>query len=219
MTAAAARALRARLARHPAPGVVDPPDAAGRAAQRLRSRAVGHRHRLVVRAALGVCADRAGGDRGRVCHRVCWRNKGGMMAPVTSCQTPHCAASLAVAIAIPAEGLRQWAYYDPPGILTVCYGSTTNVQKGVKYSLDECGLDDDMRAAIAQVGRLRAGACTRRCRRRLAMRFYNIGPRIAGDTSASTAARLLKVRRGAAASNAEVETAPRWRAGRLNCWS
>jgi GH24 family phage-related lysozyme (muramidase) len=36
------------------------------------------------------------------------------------------AAALAVAIAIPAEGLRQWAYYDPPGILTVCYGSPPN---------------------------------------------------------------------------------------------
>ena len=46
------------------------------------------------------------------------------------------AASLAVAIAIPAEGLRQWAYEDiaNPKLLTVCYGSTTNVQKGVKYS-------------------------------------------------------------------------------------
>ena len=29
------------------------------------------------------------------------------------------AAAIATAIAAPAEGLRQWAYYDPPGILTV----------------------------------------------------------------------------------------------------
>ena len=34
------------------------------------------------------------------------------------------AAILATAIAVPAEGLRQWAYYDPPGILTVCRGHT-----------------------------------------------------------------------------------------------
>ena len=102
------------------------------------------------------------------------------------------AAALAVAIAIPAEGLRQWAYYDPPGILTVCYGSTTNVQKGVKYSLDECKarLDDDMRAAIAQVD-----ACAPGLPVPVLAAFgdavYNIGPRIACDTSASTAARLL----------------------------
>ena len=103
------------------------------------------------------------------------------------------AASLAVAIAIPAEGLRQWAYYDPPGILTVCYGSTTNVQKGVKYSLDECKarLDDDMRAAIAQVD-----ACAPGLPVPVLAAFgdavYNIGPKIACDTAHSTAARLLK---------------------------
>ena len=103
------------------------------------------------------------------------------------------AAALAVAIAIPAEGLRQWAYYDPPGILTVCYGSTTDVQKGVKYSLDECKarLDDDMRAAIAQVD-----ACAPGLPVPVLAAFgdavYNIGPKIACDTAHSTAARLLK---------------------------
>jgi hypothetical protein len=48
------------------------------------------------------------------------------------------AAAIATAIAIPAEGLRQVAYYDPPGILTVCYGSTTDVDPGKVYSLAEC---------------------------------------------------------------------------------
>lgn len=103
------------------------------------------------------------------------------------------AAVLATAIAIPAEGLRLWAYRDPPGILTVCYGSTTNVQKGVKYSLDECKarLDDDMRAAIAQVD-----ACAPGLPVPVLAAFgdavYNIGPKIACDTTHSTAARLLK---------------------------
>jgi len=103
------------------------------------------------------------------------------------------AVALAAAIAIPAEGLRQWAYYDPPGILTVCYGSTTNVQKGVKYSLDECKarLDDDMRAAIAQVD-----ACAPGLPVPVLAAFgdavYNLGPKIACDTTHSTAARLLK---------------------------
>jgi len=117
------------------------------------------------------------------------------------------AASLAVAIAIPAEGLRLWAYRDPPGILTVCYGSTTDVQKGKKYSLDECKarLDDDMRAAIAQVD-----ACAPGLPVPVLAAFgdavYNIGPRIACDTSASTAARLLKAGDLAAAC----QQLPRW---------
>lgn len=117
------------------------------------------------------------------------------------------AASLAVAIAIPAEGLRQWAYYDPPGILTVCYGSTTNVQKGVKYSLAECKarLDNDMRLAIAAVD-----ACVPGLPVPVLAAFgdavYNIGPRIACDTSASTAARLLKAGDLAAAC----QQLPRW---------
>ena len=99
------------------------------------------------------------------------------------------AAAIAVAIAIPAEGLRQWAYYDPPGILTVCYGSTTDVQKGKKYSLDECKdrLDADMREAISQVD-----ACAPGLPVPVLAAFgdavYNIGPRIACDTRASAAA-------------------------------
>lgn len=103
------------------------------------------------------------------------------------------AAALAVAIAIPAEGLRQWAYYDPPGILTVCYGSTTDVQKGKKYSLDECRarLDEDMRKAIAEVD-----ACVPGLPVPVLAAFsdatYNIGSKIACDTRASIAARLLK---------------------------
>lgn len=37
------------------------------------------------------------------------------------------------------EGLRQEAYYDPVGILTVCYGHTgPDVQKGVRYSEEQC---------------------------------------------------------------------------------
>lgn len=105
------------------------------------------------------------------------------------------AAVIAAAIAIPAEGLRQWAYEDiaNPKLMTVCYGSTTAVEKGRKYSLDECKarLDDDMRAAIAQVD-----ACAPGLPVPVLAAFgdavYNIGPRIACDTSASTAARLLK---------------------------
>lgn len=103
------------------------------------------------------------------------------------------AAAIAVAIAIPAEGLRQWAYYDPPGILTVCYGSTTDVQKGKKYSLDECKarLDSDMRGAIAQVDTCAPGLPVP-VLAAFGDAVYNIGPKIACDTAHSTAARLLK---------------------------
>jgi len=103
------------------------------------------------------------------------------------------AAAIATAIAIPAEGLRQYAYYDPPGILTVCYGSTTQVQKGKKYSLDECRerLDNDMLDAIRTVDRC-APNLPDHVLAAFADAVYNIGPRIACDTGRSTAARLLK---------------------------
>ena len=103
------------------------------------------------------------------------------------------AAAIATAIAIPMEGLRQYAYYDPPGILTVCYGSTTQVQKGKKYSLEECRarLDNDMLNAISIVDR-----CVPNLPDNVLAAFgdavYNIGPKIACDTKKSTAARLLK---------------------------
>lgn len=66
------------------------------------------------------------------------------------------AAAIAVALAVPAEGLRRVAYYDPPGILTVCRGHTgPDVVKGRTYSLAECDrfMDDDMREAVSAVDR------------------------------------------------------------------
>ena len=103
------------------------------------------------------------------------------------------AAAIATAVAIPAEGLRQFAYYDPPGILTVCYGSTTDVQRGRQYTLDECKarLDADMLGAISAVD-----ACVPGLPVNVLAAFgdaaYNIGPKVACDTKHSTAARLLK---------------------------
>jgi GH24 family phage-related lysozyme (muramidase) len=101
--------------------------------------------------------------------------------------------ALAAAIAVPAEGLRQWAYYDPPGILTVCYGSTTNVEKGRKYSLEECRarLDADMAAAVDAVERCQPGLPVN-VAAAFADAVYNMGPTIACDTRTSTAARLLR---------------------------
>lgn len=94
--------------------------------------------------------------------------------------------ALATAIAIPAEGLRQYAYYDPPGILTVCYGSTTNVQKGKKYSLEECKarLDADMLAAVKTVERCHPGL-PENVLAAFSDAVYNIGPKVACDSTAS----------------------------------
>lgn len=103
------------------------------------------------------------------------------------------AAAIAAAIAIPAEGLRQVAYYDPPGVLTVCYGSTTNVVKGKVYSIEECKsrLDADMLAAVEMVDRCQPGLPVN-VLAAYGDAVYNLGPTIACDTKRSTAARLLK---------------------------
>lgn len=103
------------------------------------------------------------------------------------------AVAAATLIAIPAEGLRQYAYYDPPGVLTVCYGSTVDVQKGRKYSLQECRarLDKDMLAAVNAVERCQPGL-PENVLAAFGDAVYNLGPTIACNTQRSTAARLLK---------------------------
>lgn len=100
------------------------------------------------------------------------------------------AAALATALAIPAEGLRQYAYRDPPGILTTCYGTTgPEVVAGKKYSLQECRafLDRDMLKAVQTVER-----CHPNLPENVLAAFsdavYNIGPSVACK---STASRLL----------------------------
>lgn len=102
------------------------------------------------------------------------------------------ASILALALAVPCEGLRQYAYYDPPGILTVCYGSTTDVQKGKRYSLEECKtrLDADMLYAVGLVDGCVPGLPTE-VLAAFADAAYNIGPKVACDPLKSTAARYL----------------------------
>ena len=123
------------------------------------------------------------------------------------------ALALATAIAVPAEGLRQFAYYDPPGILTVCYGHTgADVVKGRKFSLDECRalLDQDMRAAIETVER-----CTPDLPVNVLAAFgdavYNLGPTIVCNPQKSTAARMLKAGNIAGAC----DQLPRWNKARI----
>ena len=98
-------------------------------------------------------------------------------------------ASVAAVLAAGHEGLRQYAYNDPrPGdpILTVCYGSTTQVERGKKYSLDECKqrLDADMLEAVTAVER-----CHPNLPDNVLIAFadavYNIGPKVACNSTAS----------------------------------
>lgn len=118
------------------------------------------------------------------------------------------AAAIATAIAVPAEGLRQYAYYDPPGILTVCYGHTgSDVVKGKKYSLDECSalLTADMAKAVEAVDRCHPGLPVG-VLAAFSDAAYNIGPKVACDWSASTAARMLRAADFVGACN----QLPRW---------
>lgn len=105
------------------------------------------------------------------------------------------ALSMAAALAIPAEGLRQVAYKDSVGILTVCYGHTgRDVAKGVTYSLAQCDawLTNDMRAAISTVERCVPGLPPE-VLAAFGDAVFNMGPTIACNTDASTAARRLKM--------------------------
>ncbi|SEN31335.1 Phage-related lysozyme (muramidase), GH24 family [Duganella sp. CF517] len=131
----------------------------------------------------------------------------------TAKQRAAVAAALATAIAVPAEGLRQVAYYDPPGILTVCYGHTgADVVAKRKYSLDECGalLTIDMQKAVAQVEACRPGLPVP-VLAAFADAAFNLGPGIACSTATSTAARMLYVGDVVGACN----QLPRWDRARL----
>ena len=123
------------------------------------------------------------------------------------------AAILATAIAVPAEGLRQWAYNDPPGILTVCRGHTgPDVVAGKKYSLAECDkyMNDDMRSAVAKVDTCAPGLPVE-VLAAFSDAAFNLGPKIACDQKNSTAARMLKAGDLAGACN----QLPRWDRAKL----
>lgn len=131
-----------------------------------------------------------------------------MQSPMSRGKKVGIAATIAAAIAAPAEGIRYVAYYDPPGILTVCRGHTgPDIDKNKKYSLAECDalMTADMKKAVDQVDK---------CHPNLPVEVlaafsdaaYNIGPMIACDASKSTAARYLYSGQLIAACN----QLPRW---------
>lgn len=105
------------------------------------------------------------------------------------------AACIAAALAAPCEGLRQRAYADTGGIMTVCYGDTHNVDRNKVYSIAECKqrLTDEMLRTVEAVDRCQPGLPDN-VLAAFSDAAYNIGPAVACDTSHSTAARLLKAR-------------------------
>lgn len=103
------------------------------------------------------------------------------------------ALALATALAVPAEGLRQYAYKDPVGIPTICFGSTKGVRMGDFRTVPECKalLTEEMMDVISAVDRCQPGLPTE-VLAAFSDASYNLGTTIACDTSKSTAARLLK---------------------------
>jgi lysozyme len=123
------------------------------------------------------------------------------------------ATAIAIALAGPAEGIRRVAYYDPPGILTVCKGHTgPDVRKDKVYSLAECDayMDADMRKAVAIVEKCAAGLPPN-VLAAFADAVYNMGAKVACDTTQSHAARLLKAGQLPAACN----ELPKWDKARV----
>lgn len=102
--------------------------------------------------------------------------------------------AIAIAIAAPFEGLRQVAYYDPPGILTVCYGTTTNVVKNKVYSIEECkallqkDMSDTVDAVMKCTDKLNLSVDTTAA---FSDGGYNFGVSVICDPNKSTLAKKL----------------------------
>lgn len=104
------------------------------------------------------------------------------------------AVALALSITAPAEGMRQVAYRDPGGILTVCEGYTgRDIDPTKVYAKEEC-------RALTVRGLNRDVDTVDRCLPGLPVQIlaafsdavYNLGPVIACDPQHSRAARLAQ---------------------------
>ena len=105
------------------------------------------------------------------------------------------ATVIATGLAIPAEGIRQYAYHDSKGVLSVCYGSTSEVDPNRQYTLAECRvrLDKDMAKAIDIVEKCAPNLPEHQLAA-FADAVYNLGPTVVCDPSKSTLAKKLKAR-------------------------
>jgi lysozyme len=126
---------------------------------------------------------------------------------MTSAQRKAAALAIATALAVPAEGLRQYAYRDPVGLPTICFGSTQGVKMGDFRTVPECKalLTKEMMYAVQAVESCRPGLPIN-VLAAFSDAAYNVGEHIACDSSRSTAARFLAAGRYADAC----QQLPRW---------
>lgn len=98
--------------------------------------------------------------------------------PMSPSQKRGTALALAVAIAIPAEGLRNYAYRDPVGIPTICFGTTTGVRLGDYRTTAECKvlITVDMQSAVDVVERCGPPSMSVNQMAAFADLVYNVGP-------------------------------------------
>lgn len=95
------------------------------------------------------------------------------------------AAALVTAFVAQHEGLRLWAYRDPVGVLTACYGHTgKDVQPGQRYTRQQCR--ELLEADLAR--HAEALACIRRPltdgQKAAFVSFaYNVGPQAFCDST------------------------------------
>ena len=103
------------------------------------------------------------------------------------------AAALAIGIATPMEGMRQWAYRDPVGLPTICLGSTKGVKMGDFRTVEECKalLTKEMSDVVQALDTCRPGLPTN-VLAAFADLAYNAGEHTACDPARSTAARMLR---------------------------
>ena len=100
---------------------------------------------------------------------------------------------LAVPLATAMEGTRQWAYFDPVGLPTICMGSTKGVRIGDFRTLEECKalLTREMSDVISRVDSCRPGLPAN-VLAAFSDLAYNAGEHVACDPARSTAARMLR---------------------------
>lgn len=104
------------------------------------------------------------------------------------------AVAIAVAVIGPAEGMRNFAYRDPgQGIPTICFGSIRGVQMGDYKTDAECKalLTKEASDVVSRVDSCRPGLPIN-VLAAFSSAAFNVGERIACDSTRSTAARLLR---------------------------